>query len=71
MTAAHWPSSQLKKDRKTAIPRDAEMHKWRHLVENCIRRPKELRRRITTRYDKTDASSCGFIRPSAGLRAIV
>ena len=27
-------------------------------------------RRITTRYDKTDASSCAFIRLSAGLRAI-
>ena len=40
-----------KQDRKTPIPHDAEMYKWRHLVENCIQRLKEWRH-IATRYDK-------------------
>jgi transposase len=44
-----------KADRKTPIPHDAEMYKWRHLVENFFQRIKEFRR-IATRYDKTDAS---------------
>jgi transposase len=51
-------------DRKTPIPHDAEMYEWRHVVENYIRRLKEWRR-ITTRYDKTEASSCAFIHLSA------
>jgi len=42
------PSTQ---HRKTPIPHDAEMYKWRHLVENCIQRLKEWRR-IATRYDR-------------------
>jgi transposase len=58
-----------KQDRKTPIPHDAEMYKWRHLVENCIQRLKEWRR-IATRYDKTDTSFCAFIHLSAALRAI-
>ncbi len=58
-----------KKDRKTPIPHDAEMYKWRHLVENCIQRLKEWRR-IATRYDKTDESFAAFIHLSAALRAI-
>ena len=44
-----------KTDRKTPIPHDAEMYKWRHLIENVFQRIKEFRR-IATRYDKTDAS---------------
>jgi hypothetical protein len=58
-----------KRDRKTPIPHDAEMYKWRHLVENCIQRLKEWRH-IATRYDKTDTSFCAFIHLSAALRAI-
>lgn len=58
-----------KQDRKTPIPHDAEMYKWRHLVENCIQRLKEWRH-IATRYDKTDTSFCAFIHLSAALRAI-
>lgn len=38
-------------DRKEPIPHDADMYKWRHLVENCIQRLQEWRR-IATRYDK-------------------
>ncbi len=44
-----------KADRKTPIPHDAEIYKWRHLVENFFQRIKEFRR-VATRYDKTDAS---------------
>lgn len=41
--------------RAKAIPYDAEVYKWRHLVENFFQRIKEFRR-IATRYDKTDTS---------------
>lgn len=41
--------------RAKAIPYDAEIYKWRHLVENFFQRIKEFRR-IATRYDKTDTS---------------
>jgi transposase len=44
-----------KADRTTPILHDAEMYKWRHLVDNFFQRVKEFRR-IATRYDKTDAS---------------
>ena len=39
------------------IPRnyDAEIYKWRHLVENYFAKIKEFRG-IATRYDKTDCS---------------
>lgn len=58
-----------KADRKTSIPHDVEMYKWRHLVENCIQRLKEWRR-IATRYDKTDTSFGAFVNLSAAMRAI-
>jgi transposase len=44
-----------KANRKPVIPHDAEMYKWRHLIENCFQRLKEFRR-IATHYDKTDTS---------------
>ena len=44
-----------KADRKTPIPHDTDMYKWRHLVENLFQKIKEFRR-IATRYDKTDTS---------------
>jgi len=43
-----------KADRARRIPHDAEMHKWRHLVENFFCSLKAFRR-IATRYEKTDA----------------
>ena len=49
-----------KADRKMPIPHDAEMYKWRHLVENFFQRIKDFRR-IATRYDKTDASYAAAI----------
>ncbi|WP_449233429.1 IS5 family transposase [Azospirillum doebereinerae] len=44
-----------KADRSAPIPHDAEMYKWRHLVENLFCKIKEFRR-TPTRYDKTDTS---------------
>ncbi len=49
-----------KTDRKTPIPHDCEMYKWRHLIENFFQRLKEFRR-IATRYDKTDTSFAATI----------
>jgi hypothetical protein len=34
MNVARWAVILSKKDRKTPIPYDAEMYKWRNLVEN-------------------------------------
>jgi transposase len=47
-------------DRAGRIPHDAELYKWRHLVENFFCKLKTLRR-IATRYEKTDACFAGFI----------
>lgn len=44
-----------KRNRKVPIPHDAEIYKWRHLVENYFSKIKEFRG-INTRYDKTDTS---------------
>lgn len=49
-----------KADRSTPIPHDAEMYKWRHLVENFFCKIKAFRR-IATRYDKTDTSFAAAI----------
>src|SRR5579883_105768 len=58
-----------KADRKAPIPHDAEMYKWRHLIENCFQRLKEFRR-IATRYDKTDTSFAAFIHLRAAWLAL-
>ncbi len=44
-----------RKHRKIQLDYDAEMYKWRHLVENYFAKIKEFRG-IATRYDKTDDS---------------
>ena len=49
-----------KADRARRIPHDAEMYKWRHLVENFFCSLKAFRR-IATRYEKTDASFAGLL----------
>ena len=41
-------------------PIDAEMYKWRHLIENFFCSLKAFRR-IATRYEKTDACFAGFL----------
>jgi transposase len=58
-----------KADRTTSIPHDAEMHKWRHLIENCFQRLKEFRH-IATRYDKTDTSFAAAIYLTAAFVAL-
>jgi transposase len=58
-----------KADRKTPIPHDTEMYKWRHLVENFFQKIKEFRR-IATRYDKTDTSFTAAIYLVAAFLAL-
>lgn len=58
-----------KADRTTPILHDAEMYKWRHLVENFFQRLKEFRR-LATRYDKTDTSFAAAIHLGAALLAL-
>jgi transposase len=58
-----------KADRKPLIPHDAEMYKWRHLIENCFQRLKEFRR-IATRYDKTDTSFAAVLHLVAAFLAL-
>jgi transposase len=58
-----------KADRKMPIPHDAEMYKWRHLIENFFQRIKEFRR-IATRYDKTDTSYAAAIYLVAAFLAL-
>lgn len=55
-----------KRDRKTPIPHDAEMYKWRHAVENYFSKIKEFRA-VNTRYDKTDSSFAATINLAAIL----
>ena len=45
----------LKTNRNIQRNYDAEVYKWRHLVENYLAKIKEFRG-IATRYDKTDCS---------------
>lgn len=49
-----------KADRKTPIPCDFAMYRWRHLIENFFCNLKQFRG-IATRYDKTDESCAAFI----------
>jgi transposase len=57
-----------RKHRKTQIDYDADMYKWRHLVENYFAKIKEFRG-IATRYDKTDDSFRANINLTATLIA--
>ncbi len=58
-----------KADRKTTIPHDVEMYRWRHLVENYFAKLKAFRR-IATRYDKTDTSFEAMIHIAATAIAL-
>jgi transposase len=58
-----------KDDRKEPIPYDADMYKWRHLIENCFQRLKEFRR-VATRYDKTDTSFAAVLHLAAAFLAL-
>ena len=48
---------------------DAEMYKWRHLIENFFCGLKQYRR-VATRYDKTDQSFASMIYLAATARAL-
>ena len=52
--------------RSSPLPIDAEMYKWRHLIENFFGKLKEFKR-IAMRADKTDQSFAAFIHLVAAL----
>jgi len=58
-----------KADRKTNIPCDFAMYRWRHLIENFFCNLKQYRR-IATRYDKTDQRFKGMINLAATAIAL-
>jgi len=57
------------RSRAGTIPYDAEIYKWRHLIENFFQKIKEFRR-IATRYDKTDASYAAAFHLAAAFLAL-
>ena len=57
-----------KSNRKHKRDYDAEVYKWRHLVENYFAKIKEFRG-IATRYDKTDCSYAACWNLAAALIA--
>jgi len=57
-----------KANRKHQRDYDAEVYKWRHLVENYFAKIKEFRG-IATRYDKTDCSYAASWHLAAALIA--
>src|SRR3712207_1332387 len=52
--------------RTTPLPIDAEMYKWRHLIENFFCKLKEFKR-IALRADKTDQSFAAIIHLAATI----
>lgn len=52
--------------RKAPLEIDAEMYKWRHLVENYFQKLKDFKR-IAMRSEKTDSSYAGMIYLCSGL----
>ncbi len=54
--------------RATALVIDAEMYKWRHLIENFFCKLKEFKR-IAMRADKTDQSFAAMITLAAAVIA--
>jgi len=52
--------------RARPLPIDAEMYKWRHLIENFFCKLKEFKR-IAMRSDKTDQSFNAFIHLAAAV----
>jgi transposase len=57
-----------KANRAGRIAHDAEMYKWRHLIENFFCCLKAFRR-IATRYEKTDACFAGLLNIVAAFLA--
>jgi transposase len=54
--------------RAKPVPLDAEMYKWRHLIENFFCKLKEFKR-IALRSDKTDQSFAAMIYLAAAVIA--
>src|SRR5262245_47121486 len=52
--------------RKSPLPIDAEVYKWRHLIENFFCKLKEFKR-IAMRADKTDLSFAAIINLAAAV----
>ena len=52
--------------RTQKLPIDAEMYKWRHLIENFFAKLKEFKR-IAMRADKTDESFTAIIHLAAAV----
>jgi transposase len=52
--------------RTKPLPLDAEMYKWRHLIENFFCKLKEFKR-IAMRADKTDTSFAAIIHLAAAV----
>jgi transposase len=52
--------------RTKPLPLDAEMYKWRHLIENFFCKLKEFKR-IAMRADKTDTSFAAIIHLTAAV----
>ncbi len=57
-----------KASRKSLIPCDQAMYRWRHLIENTFAKLKEFRA-VATRYDKTDGSFRATINLAAAIIA--
>jgi transposase len=68
MNAALQQLLRPKPIRAVRIPHDAEMYKWRHLVENFFCSLKVFRL-IATRYEKTDACFAGLLNLVASFLA--
>jgi transposase len=56
-------------DRKTGIPCDFAIGRWRHLIENLFCDLKQLRG-IATRYDKTARSFAAMINLTAAVMTL-
>ncbi|MGA9485577.1 MAG: IS5/IS1182 family transposase, partial [Methylocella sp.] len=54
--------------RSQPITIDAEIYKWRHLIEHFFQKLKELKR-IAMRSDKTDASYSAIIYLAAAINS--
>jgi transposase len=52
--------------RASPLPLDAELHKWRHLIENFFCKLKDFKR-IAMRADKTDRSFAAMIYLAAAV----
>jgi putative transposase len=55
-----------KRNRKIAIPHDAEVYRHRNRIERCFNRLKHFRR-FATRYDRRAIHFAGFVHLAAAM----